>query len=167
MGSRFFVIILSLLPVALLTCACVPAVDVEAEKAEVESVVELYFHMFRSGDPELLPHVMVQDDPKLFVLGTDADERYLGWEQNKSRFDRLFDTINFRSIRLADLTINIAPSGKIAWFSVVSDWEIVTPTEEIKLRGIRSTGVLEKRGLEWRIVQYHASAPYQGQVVEY
>ena len=39
--------------------------------------------------------------------------------------------------------------------------------EKTLIENIRFTGVLEKRGKNWKIVQFHSSAGVVGQVLEY
>ena len=68
-----------------------------------------------------------------------------------------------------DETLVIHKSGDVAWFSTRLDGD-ATPIEkgeQISVRGIRITGVLEKRDSGWRVVQYHSSRPVAGQNIEY
>ena len=39
--------------------------------------------------------------------------------------------------------------------------------EKTVIKDIRFTGVLEKRGKNWKIVQFHSSVGVAGQVLEY
>ena len=134
------------------------SVDVEEEKARVKSTIEKYFEMFKTENPQLLSEVLAQA-PDIVVFGTTADERFIGWETNKKRFDGMFDgSLDFLTVELYKMTINISESGTVAWFSVLSDWKIKFGEEDVVLDGIRSTGVLEKKEGKWLIMQYHASA---------
>lgn len=139
---------------------------IQSEKDNVEATIKMYFRMFRDEDVSLLPNVMAAD-PEIVIFGTDSNEIFIGYEQNEKRFVNMFKTIDFREIVLKDLNIHLSRNKNVAWFSVVSDWDITIQDDHIVLKGIRSTGVLEKRGGKWLMVQYHASVPVDGQAVEY
>lgn len=140
--------------------------EIQSEKDNVEAAIKTYFRMFRDEDMSLLPQVMAAD-PEIVIFGTDSNEIFIGYEQNERRFMNMFKTIDFREIVLKDLNIHLSHYKSVAWFSVVSDWDIKIPDDHIVLKGIRSTGVLEKRDGRWLMVQYHASVPVDGQAVEY
>jgi len=57
--------------------------------------------------------------------------------------------------------------GGVAWFSTVLDMGVSVGSEVASLRGLRTTGVLEKRDGNWVIVQLHTSVPVAGQQIEY
>ncbi len=97
-------------------------------------------------------------DPDLFIYWTDSEPVISGWDQYVKLFDRWMDP-RFRATltEVRDLRLNLSRSGDVAWFSATLDdlteWD-GTPSGA---RNIRWTGVLEKRGGRWVIVQEHGS----------
>ncbi|HPG12408.1 MAG TPA: nuclear transport factor 2 family protein, partial [Chitinophagaceae bacterium] len=73
-----------------------------------------------------------------------------------------FEAIDKAKLTSKDLTVFLSKSGDVAWFSDITDWNLVIQNDSLDINNIRITGVLEKRDAEWKIVQVHASVP-QGQ----
>ena len=47
------------------------------------------------------------------------------------------------------------------------NWFVESADEQFTFDGIRTTGVLEKEDVGWKIVQIHTSMPVKGQAVRY
>ncbi len=92
-------------------------------------------------------------------FGTSAGERIVGWNALKEMMQKQFETTETTNISISDQVIKLHDSGKVAWFSEIMDWEIVAGDQQVKLEGLRVTGVLEKREGNWVYVQLHYSIP--------
>lgn len=146
-GVVFFVII-----------SCTPNVDLEIEKAQVKSVIDQYTQVLETEDIDLLSKLTAHD-ADMINFGTAASERLVGWEELKKLMQTQFETTETTKLSVKDQVIKVHESGKVAWFSEVIDWEIVVQDQEIKLEGLRVTGVLEKQDDNWVYIQLHYSIP--------
>ena len=133
---------------------------------EVRSVVDLYMEAFEKGDSALLDSLMA-DDEIMITFGTDAAERWVGKRELMLSFEKQISAFDVESIDISDQVIRLSQSGTTAWFSEIADWNIRVGSDLSAIRGIRITGVLERQADQWKIVQFHTSAPVAGQIVEY
>ena len=162
--KKVFVFLLGL--ASLLIIACEKQVDIEAEKAQVKSVLDQYFKVIETEDIELLSQLTAHDED-MVNFGTDAAERFVGWKSLKESFQKQCDAFDTAKISVRDRVIKISQSGTVAWYSVILDFKVKSHGKEISIEGVRSTGVLEKREGKWVFVQGHSSIPVSGQAVEY
>jgi hypothetical protein len=114
-----------------------------------------------------LAYKITAHDTDMVSFGTDAAERFVGWEQGKESLQNAFASIENSKISIKDQVVKVHQSGEVAWFSEIIDWDLLAQGQPVKLQGIRLTGVLEKRNGNWIFVQRHASVPVVGQAVEY
>jgi ketosteroid isomerase-like protein len=97
-------------------------------------------------------------DEDLYIVWTSSDMVIAGWNKYVKLFDTWMDP-KFKATltEIRDLRVNLSRSGDVAWYSATLDdlgeWDC-RPTGA---RDIRWTGVLEKRGGKWVIVQMHGS----------
>jgi ketosteroid isomerase-like protein len=144
----------SILPALVLSLACAtcaaptapPRVAVTAEpaaKAAINAVLDDWHDAAAQADEERYFRHLAEDS---VFLGTDATER---WDPPAFRtfahphFAK-HKAWSFKSIRRA---VTVDPGGAIAWF----DEDLDTPN----LGPARGSGVLGKRGGEWKILQYN------------
>ena len=169
------------LPLALLLCitfgcqkkteelavkATAPVVNLEAEKAAVKAAVDQYVQCMKSKDMEAFSRVMTHD-PDMVNFGTDAAERWVGWDPLKESIERQNKSIDFEAMSIRDEVIKVHNSGEVAWVSAIGDAKGKTQGQPFSLEGWRFTSVLEKRAGNWVIVQFHVSMPVGGQAVKY
>ena len=150
----------------LLFNGCAQNIGINAEQAKVKSVLSQFFKSIELEDMELHSKVMAHDND-MVNFGTDAAEHYVGWEAWKKAHIAQWDALDEIKITSKDLVVRIHRSGEVAWFSDVTDWELTDQNESMSFKGLRFTGVLEKRNDNWVIVQIHVSVPVSGQAVEY
>jgi ketosteroid isomerase-like protein len=143
-----------------------PVVDIEAEKANVKSVLDRINMAFETEDMEMLSKCFSRD-PDMVIFGTDADERWVGWDAFAEAQQRFFEAQDESDMSTRDLVIHIHETGEVAWMSYLMDWKGKALGEPFEFTGIRMTGVLEKQDGNWVIVQWHGSVPVSGQAVEY
>ena len=114
---------------------------------------------------------MTKDLDRLLQIFANDDDLLIWWVSSTSGADGIDDleetartvwmTPDFRATRFEfrDVRIRFSEDGKVAWFSCVLDDCGIWKGEEHCTLDIRETGVLEKRGDQWTIVQSHASWP--------
>lgn len=153
---------LSLFAILLLSsCKQTPAtVDITAEKAAVENVLEKYVMANENQDFSLIEQIWASDDD-IMLLGTDSDEKYKGWKQIKNAIRHQFSQFEDTYISVLDQAINVNANGNTAWFSEILNYNFIHQGKAMSFEGIRFTGVLEKREGQWKLVQGHLSIPVE------
>ncbi len=132
----------------------------------MKTVLDLFVKVYETEDMELA-YKITAHDTDMVSFGTDAAERFVGWEQGKESLQNAFASFENTKISVKDQVVKVHQSGEVAWFSEIIDWDLLAQGQPVKLQGIRLTGVLEKRNGNWVFVQSHASVPVVGQAVEY
>jgi len=141
-------------------------VDLEAAAVEARATVDQFPVALETEDVELFSRIMAHD-PDMVCFGTDASERWVGYEAVKAALEQQFEAFESVHVTVNDQVVRVGPSGDAAWFSEVSDWSVMTGGQTVELKGTRLTGALEKRDGKWVIVQFHTSVPVMGQAAEY
>jgi ketosteroid isomerase-like protein len=133
------------------------AADRETEKAAVARVVADSIRWALTKDRSLLERAMAQDED-LFVLWTDSRSLTRGWTEFSKQFDVWMDP-RFKATvtEIRDLRVHLSRSGDVAWYSATLDDLGEWDGKPVGDRDIRWTGVLEKRGGRWVVVQMHGS----------
>ena len=142
----------------LATIGCAQKTDIEAEKAMVKSVVDQFEQVWETEDMGLFTKIMAHD-ADMVVYGSDAPEHWVGWDPLKESLEKMFPAMENTKITIKEQTIKVHPSGNVAWFSEVWDWDLVLEGKAVRSDGQRLTGVLEKRNGNWVFVQIHNSVP--------
>lgn len=133
-------------------------VDLEKEKEKVALVLEKYVIANEKQDINLI-HDIWAEEPDIVVFGTDSDEKLIGWEAIKDALERQFNSFQETYISVHDQIINVDEKGCTAWFSQVVNYNYIYQGEPQQFEGLRFTGVLQKFGEDWLIVQSHMSIP--------
>lgn len=132
--------------------------DLGAEQAKVNIVVNQFNHVWETKDMATFSEIMAHD-ADMVVYGSDAPEHWTGWEPLKEAVSQMMPALENVKISVKSLTIKVHPTGQVAWFSEIWDWDFLMDGKSIHSPGQRLTGVLEKRNGEWVIVQIHNSVP--------
>ena len=143
-----------------------PVVDLEAERAAVKTVADQWMQGMKSKDMEIYSRCIAHDSD-MVNFGTDAAEKWVGWESLKESIERQFKSMDVENISIKDQVIKVHKSGEVAWFSEVIDFSGKTQGQPFNVEGFRLTGTLEKQAGNWVFVQFHASMPVSGQAVKY
>ena len=99
-------------------------------------------------------------DPDTVVLGSGADESYVGPKQALTGLKRDFSQT--RRVKVGLAKVRISAAGKAAWLAASCRFEAYVAGCTVEMAG-RLTMVLEKRRGRWLIRQSHFSMPYAGQ----
>lgn len=132
--------------------------DFEAEKAKVKSVVDQFAQFWETKDMVLFSRIM-SHDADMINYGSDVPEHFVGWQALKVSVEKMLPSFKNTKITVKDRVIKVHPSGIVAWFSQVWDWDLEFEGKPIQNHGQRLTGVLEKRNGNWVFVQFHNSVP--------
>jgi len=133
-------------------------VDIEKEKEKVALVLEKYVIANEKQEIELIQEIWAQDTD-IVVFGTNSDEKIIGREAISKTIQRQFNSFDETYISVRDQIIEVNETGNTAWFSEIVNYNYVYNGNAVQFEGLRFTGVLEKRGDDWFIVQSHMSIP--------
>ncbi len=142
------------------------AVDLEAAKVAVNSVLDQWIQVVDNENLELFSKLMAHD-PDMVSFGTDAAERWVGYQSLESSMEKQFESTEESKAISRERVITVHKSGEVAWWSELYDMTGKAQGEAFALEGMRLTGVLEKRNGNWVIVQFHGSVPVSGQAIKY
>lgn len=166
-------ILLALAPVLAINCAPpaeqveeAPPIDLVAEEAAVTGVVDQFTAIWVTEDMDLVSQIFVPTED-LVVIGTDMAEWWLGYEAFTASLADQFASYDETNVQTREQVVTVHPSGEVAWFKEVADWHVSVGGERVEVNDMRISGVLEKYGGAWRIIQMHVSVPVSGQVVAY
>ncbi len=97
-------------------------------------------------------------DPELFMFQPTSQGTVIGGEAFRKSTDLWRDKNNvYLRHQIRDLRINLSASGTVAWWSAMLDDCGSYGGQEFCWKDCRWTGVVEKRGGQWVIVQGHFS----------
>jgi len=147
--------IISILTILILSMGCQKAVDIEAEKSAIKSVLTDYIVSIENEDIELYGKIFVHD-PEMVNFGTGANERIVGWDALKKVIEDQNSALSETKIIQSDVTINISPDGKFAWATSLWDFKATMEAQVMQLP-IRCSWILEKQSSDWKIVHFHKS----------
>jgi len=99
-------------------------------------------------------------DPDVVVIGSGADEVYVGPKQAKKGLARDFAQALSVKVKLSKARISTA--GKVAWLVANCLFTAHVSGCDVDMAG-RLTAVFEKRKGRWLIMQSHFAMPYVGQ----
>jgi hypothetical protein len=153
-NSRIFIwaVFLAALGAALAAAGTAPA----GEKALIEKVIRANIGWAQTKDRPLLESTMAQDE-RLFIFNPDSGSTS-GWEQFAKNFDFWLDPrFKATGLDIRELRIDLSRHGDTAWWSCILDDLFEWDGKAGAWKDTRWTGVLEKRGGKWIIVQMHFS----------
>ena len=139
---------------------------IAAEKAAVKSVMDQYARVWATEDVRLASKIFAHDD-SMVNIGTDLDERWIGWRSLKTSLEHQFKAYESVKVAVKDQFIKVHRTRETAWVSEIIDFAVEVKGKRMSVKDCRFTGVLEKRKNNWIFVQSHLSVPVRGQAVEY
>lgn len=135
-----------------------PPVDIEAEKANVKSVLEQYVEAWKAEDIEMFVKIFATNED-MVMFTSESATLFVGWASWKEMFESYFEPIEFIDISFKDEVIKVHDSGKVAWITGMEDSTFIYQGQENSAKGMRVTWILEKRNGNWVIVHAHWSLP--------
>ena len=146
-----------LAPTSLLALGDETTMGSRADKAAIEQAIDASISWFKTKDFDLLFRVLA-DDAEFFIFHPDSKSTIRGAAAFRefSQFFRDPELVYSRH-EIRALQTHVSRTGEVAWFSALLDDCSLYRGEESCWRDCRWTGVLEKRGGRWVIVQMHFS----------
>jgi ketosteroid isomerase-like protein len=142
--------------------ACTAGARGQTERAKDKAIIE---QMVRDSigwaltKDRALAERVIAHDPDLFMFNPDSKSTS-GWEAFLENFEFWMDPrFKATSFDVRDLAVTMSRSGDVAWFSAILDDLALWDGRPVGWKDTRWTGVLEKRGGAWVIVQMHFSFP--------
>lgn len=134
------------------------AMDVDAEKAKIEAVLEKLEKALQTKNVELLSEVFSHDQD-IIIIGPDSREMAFDWKTLAYMKNQQFRDLKNITISSKEQKITIDDSGDVARYFTLSDISFISGGLPFRVKDVRETGVLEKENSRWVIVQQHSSAP--------
>lgn len=155
--------LISVVLALMITAACTekkPVVNKAEEIARIQAVLEKYVIAKEDQNFSLIEEVWAGNED-VYLLGTDSDEKFIGWEQIKDAITEQFSEFQQTYISTVEQSIKLNETGNTAWFVEVLSYNFVHEGKAKQFEGIRFTGVLQKHGDVWKLVQGHMSIPVE------
>ncbi len=126
------------------------------EKKAVETAIHASIGWAKQKDFRLLYSVIAHDSGYVEV---DPGKTVIKGFNEFRKGESVWGSPDFKAVRyeIRDLTITLSNSGDVAWFFCVLDDINEWQGRPANWLNTRWTGVLEKRGARWVIVQMHFS----------
>jgi uncharacterized protein (TIGR02246 family) len=159
MKKLSLVVLVLTLVVAFPLQGLVMAADSVVEK-EVKALLDAYAAAFEKKDVNAIAALIAPDSTVVFI-DSDTALPFTGLEKIKEIYTR-----DFSQMESGALTYNatsIGSKGDVAWFATGINASVVIDKEKTTVPA-QWSGVLEKRGGKWLIVQSHFSFPIEEQV---
>ncbi|MBU2557427.1 MAG: nuclear transport factor 2 family protein [Bacteroidetes bacterium] len=157
-------IYLPLLLLALTISACNECPNnptVEEEIDALEILLERYTIAMENEDFSMIENIWATND-SIILLGTDMNEKLMGWENIREAYRNQFDQISEIYISTNDQFIRINCTGNSAWFIKNMNYNFMYDSIARSYEGIRFSGVFDKNADgHWKMVQGHVSVPAQ------
>jgi len=134
--------------------------DIGLENEAISQAVHDVIGWALTKDFDLLFSVVAQDEGFL-IFHPDSSSTIIGFEAFKDFAERSWKNPSFKATRfeVKEMRIGLSESGTVAWYSCFLDDFGEWDGREVGWSDVRWTGVLEKRGSKWVIVQMHFSFP--------
>jgi uncharacterized protein (TIGR02246 family) len=131
-----------------------PAIDIEAEKAQIQSVLSNYVASIENEDMDLYAKG-VAHDADMVNYGA-MGEPIIGWEALQKVIEGQNAALSETKISVAQMKSHVSEDGKLAWATCLWDLAAKMGENPVSLP-VRCTWVLEKRDGAWVIVHFHKS----------
>ena len=115
--------------------------------------IQGYFDALTAGDADRLLTSISEAD-YFIKIGTDAGEIVLGGANAPDYYHH--HVASTESFTIEHHRLDVEERDRIAWFFTEQTWHVTWQGARETL-SMRITGVLERRDLEWKFVQIHAS----------
>ncbi|MFQ6094445.1 MAG: SgcJ/EcaC family oxidoreductase [bacterium] len=155
--KKLILLVLVLALGATMVCQTAPKVDVEAEKQKVRAVMEKINAAWEAEDMEAFS-MLVAHDEDMVNFGTDVAERWVGWGALKEGLQRQFEVFSDTRVTPHHIDIHVSETGRVAWLAQAMGISTKFLGKPVELEA-RITGVFEKRGPDWLLIQFHYSVP--------
>jgi len=138
-----------------------------SEKTKVEKFVKKFLGAWLNYDAGALKD-MVADDKKSVHVGTDSDEYVVGRKALLTRIESISKTGVGMTTKVKRKQVSLIGGNRAAHFALNFDTKVYKNGKLIKkIDNVRTTGVLVKKGKEWKLAGSHVSLPVNNRAVKY
>ena len=133
--------------------------DAARGEASIDGLVDALFEAMDRQDMERFTALNARDTDVVHV-GTDRDERWVGWDELEAATRRQFASSGSFRVDVRDRVIKRLADSQVACFFQEMDVRLEDEDGGRRvLEGARLTGVAELRDGRWKLVQSHLSLP--------
>jgi hypothetical protein len=146
-------------------------IGVPSQAGQTDATVHPEYEVVKAVIEDSIGWALTKDTERLFQIFANDDDLLVWWvgttgsangiDEMKKLAETVWMTPHFRAttFEVRDLKIWFSADGSASWFSCLLDDCGTWKGQEFCANDVRVTGVLEKRGEQWTIVQYHGSWP--------
>ena len=138
----------------------VAAVDIAAEKTNVQAVLDNYAKAWETLDFELFSSVFSHDSG-LVIFSAVPSENLIGWEAFQEEIQKTFAENEAVEVTFRDVVIKVYGTGDLAWVTSLEDWKLMNQDQIVSDEGARMTWILEKQDGQWKVIHAHWSLPQE------
>src|SRR5437867_1479220 len=88
---------------------------------------------FETKDTTLVSQLFARD-PDMVGFGTDSAEHWVGGDAMRQNIAMEIAAFDSTRIGVSDQVIKVHPSGTVAWFSELSDWDLKTGGNPVHIK---------------------------------
>lgn len=125
---------------------------------EVRKTIENFFRAMDNQDLELMKRLL-PDHPSMVHVGTGRGEIWRGRRQLWEATLEQFESLEYYEATIYELEVHFSRDGTTAWYMHLLDANIKSGGAVTSWQGARFTGILEKGGEHWKMMQTHVSLP--------
>ena len=151
-----YIALLSLFTVLVFIACEQPVVDIEAETAAVNTILDEYAKSVEMENMEAYAELVVHDSAMMNFGG--FGKPIVGWEALKKIMEGQNEMLSETKIEVSGLRISVSTDGKLAWATCLWNLKAMMAENPVELP-IRCTWILEKQEAGWKIVHFHKSMP--------
>jgi len=153
---KYMFILSGLVLLTLVACARGPQVDIKAETATIQTLLDEYAKSVEAENMELYAMLVVHDTT--MVNFGSFGKPIVGWDALKKVMEGQNELLSDTKITVSDLKIQISGDGKMAWARCLWTLKAKMAENPVELP-IRCTWVFGKGENGWMVVHFHKSLP--------
>ena len=140
--------------------------ELQGEQRAARITLDQFGRMWEDENMDTFDRLIARD-ADMVIIGTDEGEYVVGYEAFRRTRQQQFDAFENVEFYVKNQHIKLSKMGNVAWFTEMFDLFTLAEGSPVSLENLRLSGVMEKRGDQWKIVQLHTSVPVAGQAAEY
>ena len=140
--------------------------ELQGEQRAAQIALNQFGRMWENEDMDTFDR-LIAHDADMVIVGTDEGEYVVGYDAFRRSRQQQFESFENVEFYVKNQHVKLSQRGHVAWFTEMFDLFILAEGSPVSLENLRLSGVMEKRGDQWKIVQLHTSVPVAGQAAEY
>ncbi len=132
---------------------------------DVTDLINRYLEAYQRRDISALGDVVARD-ANFVAFGSDEGETWYGWDKFRTAAEQLFAFAREIHWNRGTPRVTFSRDGNCAWFAEEMTGNFLTGEGKHECK-FRLSGIAEKRGGQWVLVQFHRSVPTKEYAVPY